>query len=83
MSIRTHKTRNSDELQKLLTELREVGSELSESFAEFNRVTDNDMIESAVYKLNSLHGRYNFVLRQIKSLANTTNTTGSERRLPA
>jgi hypothetical protein len=69
----------AERLQKLLEELRAINSELTAAYAEFNRANDPDMIEAAVYTVNGLHSRYDFVLRQIKLLPDDNAESGENR----
>ncbi|MDR0818078.1 MAG: DUF2508 family protein [Oscillospiraceae bacterium] len=58
----------NEKSDKLLAELKTIRSELNSAYADFNRSTDADMTDAAVYALSGLNSRYGFIIRQIKEL---------------
>jgi hypothetical protein len=64
----------SEQLGKLLDELHAVGESMSSAYTDFNRATEPSHIESAVFAFNGSLNRYDYVLRQIKSLTPPTNS---------
>ncbi|MDR2606677.1 MAG: DUF2508 family protein [Oscillospiraceae bacterium] len=69
----------AEKLRTLLEELNAINAELTAAYAEFNRATDQSLIESAVYAVNGLHSRYDFVLRQIKALPDSDAESAENR----
>jgi len=66
---------NAQRLQTLVEELNVLSSDLASAHADFNRATDSNMIEAAIFAVNGLHSRYDFVLRQIKLLPDEPHDT--------
>ena len=57
------------ELMQSLTHTRTL---INQAYGGFNSVSDSDLIESYVFEINSLHARYNYLLRQVKELEDVT-----------
>jgi len=45
---------------------------INQAYGGFNNASDSDLIESYVFEINSLHARYNYLLRRVKELESIT-----------
>lgn len=50
----------------LVTEVKRVTEELTNTMSRFNEATDSDEIESLIYRMKELEMHYSFLLRQAK-----------------
>lgn len=56
------------ERRELMNSLTHTRTLINQAYGAFNRVSDNDLIESYVFEINSLQARYNYLLRRVKEL---------------
>ena len=61
-------TEQETERLELEEELRHTREQLQRAFRAFNQVTDPDLIEAWNYEINAQQARYNYLLRQWKTL---------------
>ena len=54
--------------QELLRSLAHTRTLINQAYGGFNTASDNDLIESYVFEINSLQARYNYLLRRVKEL---------------
>ena len=54
--------------RELMDSLSRTRVQLRQAYGGFNTARDQDLIESYVYEINSLHARFNYLLRQVKEL---------------
>lgn len=59
---------NDAERRELLASLAHTRTLINQAYGSFNHTSDNDLIESYVFEINSLQARYNYLLRRIKEL---------------
>ena len=45
---------------------------IHQAYGGFNTTSDRDLIESYVFEINSLHARYNYLIRRFKELEGAT-----------
>lgn len=58
---------NTALLRTLRQELFAAQQDLSIAYRQFNQAVDPDLVDSCVYRINSLNARCNYLLRTIKS----------------
>lgn len=58
--------------QELLQSLAHTRTLINQAYGGFNTASDNDLIESYVFEINSLQARYNYLLRRVKELEGAT-----------
>ena len=58
----------SAETVELEESLQETRLLLAQAYAGFNTASDNDLIESYIYEIQSLQARYSYLLRRRKAL---------------
>lgn len=56
------------ERRDLMQSLSHTRTLINQAYGGFNSTTDSDLIESYVFEINSLHARYNYLLRRVKEL---------------
>lgn len=54
--------------RELLAELESTRVMIQQAYGGFNRAEDTDLIESYVFEIKALQSRYNYLLRQVKTL---------------
>lgn len=52
----------------LLEGLGKTRALIAQAYSGFNRVGDQDLIESYVFEINALQARYSYLLRRVKEL---------------
>lgn len=57
-----------EERRELMQSLSRTRALISQAYGGFNNTSDSDLIESYVFEINSLHARYNYLLRRVKEL---------------
>ena len=57
--------------RELIASLAHTRTLISQAYGGFNTASDSDLIESYVFEINSLHDRYNYLLRRVKELEGT------------
>ncbi|MDR2359762.1 MAG: hypothetical protein LBD85_00560 [Oscillospiraceae bacterium] len=62
-----------ERLGGLLDELCAVGKSIFAEYEDFNQATEPSHIESAIFAFNGSLSRYDYILRQIKSLTPPRN----------
>lgn len=69
-----HRSRppEEDARQELLGALSHTRALINQAYGDFNNTSDEDLIESYVFEINSLHARYNYLLRRVKELEEAT-----------
>lgn len=55
-----------DEKEKLLSDIRQVSRLINEAYERFEYESDSDLVEAAVYELESLKARYRYLIRLAK-----------------
>ena len=60
------------ERQELLKTLADTRVLIHQAYSGFNQAMDSDLIESYVFEINALQARYNYLIRQVKSLEGTS-----------
>lgn len=61
-----------EERRELLQSLSHTRTLINQAYGGFNNASDSDLIESYVFEINSLHARYNYLLRRVKELEGAT-----------
>lgn len=56
------------EKRDLAESLAQTGRQIQQAYRAFNSVYDPDLIEAAVYEIDSLQARYAYLLRRVKEL---------------
>lgn len=56
------------ERQDLISALSSTQALIHQAYGGFNTTCDKDLIESYVFEINSLHARYNYLIRRFKQL---------------
>lgn len=56
------------ERRELMQSLSHTRTLINQAYGGFNNTSDSDLIESYVFEINSLHARYNYLLRRVKEL---------------
>lgn len=56
------------ERQDLMSALSSTQALIHQAYGGFNTTCDEDLIESYVFEINSLHARYNYLIRRFKEL---------------
>ena len=56
------------ERRELMQSLSHTRTLINQAYGGFNSTSDSDLIESYVFEINSLHARYNYLLRRVKEL---------------
>ncbi len=56
------------ERQDLMSALSSTQALIHQAYGGFNTTCDGDLIESYVFEINSLHARYNYLIRRFKEL---------------
>lgn len=54
--------------QELRDGLNKTRVLISQAYANFNSVSDPDLVESYVFEINALQARYTYLLRRVKEL---------------
>lgn len=57
-----------EERRDLMQSLSHTRTLINQAYGGFNSTSDSDLIESYVFEINSLHARYNYLLRRVKEL---------------
>ena len=57
-----------EERRELMQSLSHTRTLINQAYGGFNSTSDSDLIESYVFEINSLHARYNYLLRRVKEL---------------
>ena len=60
------------ERQDLMNALSSTQTLIHQAYGGFNSTSDQDLIESYVFEINSLHARYNYLIRRFKQLEGAT-----------
>ena len=60
--------------QEILERLFHIKSELALAYREFNTESSPELVESNIYKINSLQATYTYLLRQAKAAGCTQDT---------
>ena len=60
------------ERRELMQSLTHTRTLINQAYGGFNNTSDSDLIESYVFEINSLHARYNYLLRRVKELEDVT-----------
>ena len=60
-----------EERRELMQSLAHTRTLINQAYGGFNNASDSDLIESYVFEINSLHARYNYLLRRFKELEGT------------
>ena len=60
------------ERQDLMRALSNTQVLIHQAYGRFNTTSDRDLIESYVFEINSLHARYNYLIRRFKELEGAT-----------
>lgn len=53
--------------------LRETRLRLAQAYANFNLAQDDELVESYIYEIQALQGRYSYLLKQRKALEESTS----------
>ena len=61
-----------EERRDLMRSLSHTRTLINQAYGGFNNTSDSDLIESYVFEINSLHARYNYLLRRVKELEDVT-----------
>ena len=61
-----------EERRELLQSLSHTRTLINQAYGGFNNASASDLIESYVFEINSLHARYNYLLRRVKELEGAT-----------
>ena len=61
-----------EERRDLMQSLSHTRTLINQAYGGFNNTSDSDLIESYVFEINALHARYNYLLRRVKELGETT-----------
>lgn len=61
-----------EERRELMQSLAHTRTLINQAYGGFNNASDGDLIESYVFEINSLHARYNYLLRRVKELEGAT-----------
>lgn len=61
-----------EERRELMQSLAHTRTLINQAYGGFNNASDSDLIESYVFEINSLHARYNYLLRRVKELESIT-----------
>lgn len=56
------------ERKDLMSALSNTQALIHQAYGGFNTTCDGDLIESYVFEINSLHARYNYLIRRFKEL---------------
>lgn len=64
----TKKKRGPSRQEELDACIRETRQRLSQAYANFNAAKDDELLESYIYEIQALQGRYSYLLRQRKAL---------------
>ena len=65
--IKQHKQVLAEQAE-LRAGLQKTHTLISQAYANFNSVSDPDLIESYVFEINALQARYAYLLRRVKEL---------------
>ena len=63
---------NQEARRELMSSLAHTRALINQAYGGFNTTSDSDLIESYVFEINSLHARYNYLLRRVKELEDAT-----------
>lgn len=61
------KKRKSRTNEELLSEISLTKLELETAYSHFENVVDPDLINSCIYRINSIQERYKYLLKQLKT----------------
>ena len=70
-SLRRGDPAREEERRELMQSLAHTRTLINQAYGGFNNASDSDLIESYVFEINSLHARYNYLLRRFKELEGT------------
>ena len=59
---------DKEERRAVLESLEKTQEQLRHAHTDFNRVSEPELVESAVYQINALQAKYAYLLRRIKEL---------------
>lgn len=65
---RPKETEEEQERAILTAQLEETRHAIHRTYLQFNSTGDPDLIESAVFEINSLQARYSYLLRRLKAM---------------
>ena len=71
-SLRRGSPAQEEERRELMSSLAHTRTLINQPYGGFNNARDSDLIESYVFEINSLHARYNYLLRRVKELESIT-----------
>ena len=71
-SLRRGDPAREEERRELMQSLAHTRTLINQAYGGFNNASDSDLIESYVFEINSLHARYNYLLRRVKELESIT-----------
>ena len=71
-SLRRGSPAQEEERRELMQSLAHTRTLINQAYGGFNTASDSDLIESYVFEINSLHARYNYLLRRVKELESIT-----------
>ena len=71
-SLRRGSPAQEEERRELMQSLAHTRTLINQAYGGFNNASDSDLIESYVFEINSLHARYNYLLRRVKELESIT-----------
>ena len=66
--LRRSNPAREEERRELMQSLSRTRTLINQAYGGFNNTSDSDLIESYVFEINSLHARYNYLLRRVKEL---------------
>ncbi len=70
MRNKQHSRCGTTEDAALRAELRETHAALIAAFARFNAVSEPELIDDAIYEINAVQARYNYLHRMIREHSN-------------
>ncbi len=68
MGRRKEKAMEAERRAELEACIRETRLRLAQAYANFNAADDDELVESYIYEIQALQGRYSYLLRQRKAL---------------
>ena len=62
------KNEDAKNIRTLVAEMRTVNDKIDTAYANFNFVTDEDIIESTIHEIESLKFSYRYLLKEVREL---------------
>ena len=71
---------DKEERKAVMESLEKTQRQLQYAHTEFNRASEPELVESAVYEINALQARYAYLLRRVRELGIVGNTVSVRKR---